>query len=246
MFDTPSLEGYAKCIPFVQRIINSSFKKRTNASPASILFADNLDLNRGILTPHLLPVLTSSNSTYITDLIDLQEKVLDAAILSLQKSNDKHKKSTPRVTVFPIGSYVLQKQENPPTRLYTKWKGPLRVVSFVGSEYVLANSITHKQYSVHVKNIKIFNHDPSMGMPADTARRDYMEYFVVEVLFHTGDTKKPTSMSFHVKWLNYDNSHNTWEPSKNLRLCKALHAYLADNNMSRFIPKNLKRSSIED
>ena len=63
VFDTPSLEGYEKCIPFVRRIINSSANKRTNPSPASILFADKLDLNRGILTPHLLPVLTSSNST---------------------------------------------------------------------------------------------------------------------------------------------------------------------------------------
>ena len=116
------------------------------------------------------------------------------------------------MTVFPIGSYVLQKQEHPPTRLHTKWKGLLRVVSFVGSEYVLANLIAHKEHSVHVKNLKIFNYDPLMGMPADTARRDYMEYFVEKVLSHTGDKKKPTSMSFHLKWLNCDDSHKTWEP----------------------------------
>ena len=120
VFDTPSLEHYAKCIPFVQRIINSSVNRRTNASPASILFGNKLDLNRGILTPHLLPTLTSSNSTYITDPIDIQDKVLDAAIVTLQKCDDKHKKSTQGVTVFPIGSYVLVKQEHPPTRLHTK------------------------------------------------------------------------------------------------------------------------------
>ena len=34
----------------------------------------------------------------------------------------------------PIGSYVLVKQEHPPTRLHTKWKGPFRVVSFEVSE----------------------------------------------------------------------------------------------------------------
>ena len=111
VFDTPSLAGYAKCIPFVQRIINSSVNKRKNASPASILFADKLDLNRGILIPHLLPVLTSSNSTYITDLIGVQDKVLNAAILSLQKSDDKNKMSTPGVTVFPIGSYVFKNKK---------------------------------------------------------------------------------------------------------------------------------------
>ena len=100
---------------------------------------------------------------------------------------------------FLIGSYVLAKQEHSPTRLHTKWKGPFHVISFEGSEYVLANLITHKDNSVHVKNFKIFNYDPSMGIPADTARRDYMEYFVEKVFNNTGATKKPTSMSFPIK-----------------------------------------------
>ena len=45
--------------------------------------------------------------------------------------------------------------------------------------------------------------------------------------------------------LNYDDSHNTWEPWKNLRLCEALHVYLRNNNMSRFIPKDLEGSTDE-
>ena len=202
-------------------------------------------MNRGILTPHLLPVVSSSNSTYIADFIETQDKVLDAAIDSLQKCDEKHKKSTSGLTVFPIGSYVLLKQEHPPTRLHTKWKGPFRVVSFEGSEYVLANLITHKHNSVHVTNLKIYNYEPSMGLPADTAHRDYMEYFVEKVLNHSGDKKKPTTMSFHVKWLNYDDSHNTWGPWKNLWLCDALHVYLRNNNMSRFVPRNIEGSTTE-
>ena len=139
--------------------------RRTCVSPASILFADKLDLNIRILTPHLSPKVTSSNSTYISDLIGIQDKVLDAAILELQRNDDKHKKPTRNLTVFPIGSYVLVKQEHPPSRLHTKWKGPFPVVSFNDSEYVLANLITHKHNSVHAKNLKIFNYDPSMGLP---------------------------------------------------------------------------------
>ena len=96
-----------------------------------------------------------------------------------------------------------------------------------------------------MKNLKIFNYDPSMGLPADTARRDYMEYFVEKVLNHSGDTKKLTTMSSHIKWLNYDDSHNTWKPWKNLRLCDALHEYLRNNNMSRFVPRNLEGSTTE-
>ena len=74
VFNTLSLVHYAKCTPFVQRIINNSINRRTNASPASILFADKLDMNRGILTSHLSPTLTSSNSTYITDLIEYRTR----------------------------------------------------------------------------------------------------------------------------------------------------------------------------
>ena len=69
VFDTPSLVHYAKCTPFVQRIINSSDNKRTGASPASILFADKLDLNRGILTPcdssgFKVPILPDSTTVH--------------------------------------------------------------------------------------------------------------------------------------------------------------------------------------
>jgi hypothetical protein len=243
VFDKQTLDGYPKSIPFVQRIINSNVNVRTGFSPAQILFGNKLDLNRGILTPHL-SVGSNTRSTYVADLISVQDEVLDAAILSLQKANTKNKDLTQNITVFPVGSYVLCRySDRPPTRLHTKWHGPYRVVSFEGSEYVLANLITHKERSTHIKNLKIFRYDPAIGVPSDTARRDYMEYFVEKILNHSGDKKKPTSMSFHVKWLNFDDSHNTWEPWKELRLVEALHDYLRENNMKQHIPKNLVEST---
>ena len=86
--------------------------------------------------------------------------------------------------------------------------------------------------------MKIFNYDPEVDVPADTACHDYMEFVVEKVLGHAGDTKKPTTMSFHVKW-HYD-SHNTWERCKSLWLCEALHDYLRDNKMKHFLPKNIE------
>lgn len=99
----------------------------------------------------------------------------------------------------------MRYDDAPSTRSLTKCHGRFRVVSFVVSEYVLANLITHVGRRVHVKSLKIFNYDPSMGFRADTARR---EFFVEKVLAHSGDTKRPSSMSFHAKGLNYDESHN--------------------------------------
>ena len=95
---------------------------------------------------------------------------------------------------------------------------------------------------MYIKKLKNFNYDSEVDVPADTARRDYMEFVVEKVLNHSGDKKKPTTMSFQVKWLNYDDTHNSWEPWKNLRLCEALHEYLRDKRMKHFIPKNLEAS----
>ena len=95
---------------------------------------------------------------------------------------------------------------------------------------------------MHIKNLIFLNYYSEVDVPADTARRDYMKFVVEKVLKHSDDTKKPTAMSFQVKWLNYDDTHNSWEPLKNLRLCEALHDYLRDNKMKHFIPKNLEAS----
>ena len=227
----------------MQRIIHSSVNRCTKVAPAHLLFGNKLDLNRSILTPHL-SVNTHSRSTYIEDLISVQDKVLDSAVQALMTADDKHVASAKSATVFPIGTYVLYRYtDRPPTRLHTTWHGPSRVTSYKGSEYVLANLVNHKERSVHIKNLKKFNYDSEVDVPADTARRDYMEFVVEKILKHSGDTKKPTAMSFHVKWLNYDDTHNSWKPWKSLRLCEALHDYFRDNKMKHFIPKNLEASA---
>ena len=199
-------------------------------------------MNRGILTPHL-SVNTHSRSTYIEDLISVQDKALDSAVQALMSADAKHAASAKCATVFPIGTYILCRyMDRPPTRLHSTWHGPYRVISYKGSEYVLTNLVTHKERSVHIKNLNILNYDSEVDVPADTARRDYMEFVVEKVLKHSGDTKKPTAMSFQVKWLNYNDTHNSWEPWKNLRLGEALHKYLRNNKMKHFIPKNLEAS----
>ena len=118
-----------------------------------------------------------------------------------------------------------------------------RVVSYIDSEHIIAKLITHKKRSVHLSSLKQFYFDPAIALPADTARYDYMEFLVEKILAHTGDNKKPTSMSFHVKWLKYDDSHNTWETWKSLRLSDALHVYLRNNSVTRFIRKRIERSA---
>jgi Chromo (CHRromatin Organisation MOdifier) domain len=126
----------------------------------------------------------------------------------------------------------------------TKWEGPFKVVSFLLSEYTLLNLITKKTRTVHASRLKLFVFDPAMHDPMDTARnssrlhcRDYTEFFVESILPHTGNPRKVSTLLFHVKWLNYPSSANTWEPWANLRSCEPLHVYLRANAMQRLVPR---------
>ena len=51
VFETLEMDQYKLCLPFVQRIMNSSVHGSTGVSPGNLLFGNRLDLNRGILTP---------------------------------------------------------------------------------------------------------------------------------------------------------------------------------------------------
>ena len=245
-FENTSIERYRIYLPFVQRIINSNVNESTGYSPAAMLFGQRLDLNRGILSKHAQAnssTSASSASESITELIAIQNEVLTAAANKLINADAAHVSTTEEITVFPVNSYVLCKYNSlPPTRLHTRWQGPFKVVSFVDSEYVIQDLITKKDRHVHASTLKEFRFDPLKGEPAETAARDHMEYFVEKILEHAGNPKKPTSMSFLVKWLNWDETHNTWEPWKGLRLNDELHAYLRNNAMSQLVPKNVVTS----
>ena len=47
-------------------------------------------------------------------------------------------------------------------------------------------------------------------------------------------------MKFRVRWLGYDETHDTWEPWDHLRHNAKLHEYLRANKMKRLIPKTDK------
>jgi hypothetical protein len=88
--------------------------------------------------------------------------------------------------------------------------------------------------------MKPFIFDPLKTDPQDTVRRDYLEFFVEKILDIRGDTKRVLSLQFHVKWLGFDETHNSWEPWKNLRDLAVLHEYLKGNNLGQLIPRKFK------
>ena len=242
-FHSTNLEANRLCLPFVQRIINSSVHSSTGTSPASLLFGNQLNLDRGILVrfPDQTQVPTRS-SRVIADMLLIQTQLNDLAINKL-KTTDTNRvaiNTEPR-TIFPIGSYVLTlKPRGAETRLQSMWLDPSLVVSYDKSEHTIKNPITKKNRDVHASQLKPLRSNPTSQSSTDTARRDYMEFFIEEIVSHVGNNKKPSTMKFYVKWFNYDLSHNSWEPWKFICATDQLHTYLRNNNMLYVIPKEFR------
>ena len=90
---------------------------------------------------------------------------------------------------------------------------------------------------MHITDIHPFSHDANHEQPQDVARRDVTSTFEVkEVLEHTGDENKRSTLDFKVSWVGYDDTENMWLPYSELRDNSLLHTYLRLHGLARLIP----------
>jgi hypothetical protein len=190
IFESIDLASYRTNLPFVQRIINASVHASTGASPASLLFGNKVMLDKGILLPPPeVPTTLIPASTKVADMILTQDTLMAQAATRLRTADDAHLAThTVAITAFAVDSFVLvQYTSAPPTRLHTKWEGPYKVISSHLSEYTLLNLVSKRTRIVHASRLKTFVFDPMTQDLLDTARRDYMEFFVESTLGHASD-----------------------------------------------------------
>lgn len=103
-------------------------------------------------------------------------------------------------TEFRLDLYVLirWREVQPPCCLHCRWKGPMRIISFTKCEYILLDSITNKEKSYHISDIKEFLYDLRQVNPVDVARKDYSEFFISKIFYHRGYPKKISTLEFLV------------------------------------------------
>ena len=173
-------------------------------------------------------------------MLKMQDSLLKASAAELLRTDLLHvsTKQQQNPTEFPINSYVLvhYRSVSPPTRLHTAWRGPMRVVSGSNSRYIFYDLITTREKEYHDSNMKQFLYDPLPVDPVDVARRDRMEFFVESIADHQGGLTRST-IEFFVKWKDYPESENTWEPYTNLRDNEVLHDYLKLKGLHLLINK---------
>ena len=73
----------------------------------------------------------------------------------------------------------------------------------------------------------------------DVARRDYQEFSIANAIAYRGNLKRKTELKFQVKWLGYDETHNSRKPYAILRDSDQLHVFLRQNNFL-LIPIDLR------
>ena len=179
----------------------------------------------------------------MSKMLKMQDSLLKASSAELLRTDLLHvsTKQQQNPTEFPINSYVLvhYRSGSPTTRLHTAWRGPMRVASGSNSRYILYDLVTTREHRYHVSVMKQFLFDPLLVGPVDVARRDHMEFFVESIADHQGSLTLST-IEFFVKWKDYPESENTWEPYTNLRDNEVLHDYLKLKGLHRLINKQYR------
>jgi Chromo (CHRromatin Organisation MOdifier) domain len=241
-YDNTTLENYPQSLPFVQRIINSNYSDRLKISASQLLFGNVLNLDRGIFLPEAerLVAETKPLSRHMSKMLKMQDSLLKASAKELLRTDLLHvsAKQLQTPTEYPIDSYVLvhYRSGHLPSRLHTSWRGPMRVVAVNNSRYTLYDLVKNIEKDYHVSDMKPFRYDPSVVNPLDVARRDHMEFFVESILDHRGTQSRSTA-EFLVKWQDYPNSANSWEPYSSLRDVVVLHDYLKLKKLHRLLNK---------
>ena len=172
-FDASSTSNLQLMIPFVQRIMNSTSNAITHIKPSQIMFGNIINLDESILGPSS----TTTNDdlpTSVQEMITMQNSLIEKAT-SLREVSDNQRLSNhdlPLSDYAPGTLVLIQYAKQPPTRLHTKWFGPMRVISNDKSTHTLLDLLTKKERQIHVTRIKEFLFSPSAD-PFDIARRDY-------------------------------------------------------------------------
>ena len=245
VFEINKRDAWSIFLPLAQRIITSEVHSRIGVSPNDLVFGGKIDLQGGFLDPPIVVSKDIKIAKWSSEMIDLQDKLIHIA-QKRQSDQDEQfmlKKQGNVITQFDKNSFVLALYpdsamgQRVPTKLHTHWKGPMRVISNKGAEYLLLDLVQNKQISVHISRLKRFEYDPLHVDPLAIAAKDYEEDEVEAILEHRGNPKRKSDMDFLVRWLGFDETEDLWLPWSSLRNNTVLHQYLRDNNMEKLIPK---------
>jgi hypothetical protein len=168
---------WSDLLPLVQRIMNASYNSSIGCSPASLIFGDNIDLDRCLISPAPVPLSDVDVSSYVTVLAHNQRILMDAAAKTLNATHEKNllkwnrkhgRTSALQSTLQALSSdsteptWVLARvaSDAPLAKWKPRWAGPFRLLDFKeNSQSVvrLFDTVRHTVIESHVNDIALWD-----------------------------------------------------------------------------------------
>jgi hypothetical protein len=169
---------WSDLLPLAQRIINSSFNSSIGCSPASLLFGENVDLDRCLLRVQP-PSTSSETSDYVNTLSANQRTLLDAASQHLdavhaanlakwKAANRSSLKiqaamqSAPLSQAVQDGAWALARilADAPHEKLKPRWAGPFRLLDFKSASQSIVrlwDTVNNRVLESHINDIELWD-----------------------------------------------------------------------------------------
>ena len=262
VFDKKVKTEWSLFLPLVQRIMNASVKVSTGVTPASIIFGNSVDLDKGLLpdaekraNEH---VEGKPLNEYLSRLLSAQAHVIALAQETQFLINQEHIRrktdSGNQVTGYDINDYVIYEYpqsllvgDSRPDKLAMHYRGPYRIVAINGSRIDIQNLVNTQTTTAHISQLRPFLYDPNYINPVEVAKNAGEEFEIdniVTIRGKRGSNGKylKTGLEIKVHWLGYAEQHDTWEPFHEMKLTEKFQQYCWDNNHHYLlIPEALER-----
>jgi len=245
------------CLPLVSRILNAKKHSSTQHSPAQMLFGQSIDLDQGFLhgvTEDNTPPLVTLNEWVRTRNL-LQQEIFRVARTAQDALDLEHREERAGgpPTTYPIDSFVLVMyprstiaDRRPTNKFQSFWRGPLRVVNYIGDEYSLQDLNTLQVSQHHVGDLKRFHYDPAHTDPRRVAQGDSEQTDIERIVAHLAPADEnerhmKSKYQFLVKWQDHSDEFNLWLDWKHVASTDQLARYLVANGLAKFISERARR-----
>lgn len=160
---------WSDILPLAQRIMNASFNSSIGCSPAQLVFGENIDLDRCLVSP-TKTAASYDTDDYVSQLLHNQAVIINAAenqlhetqAKNLRKWKTSHKSDLKIETAMQDGAWVLVRamDDAPRSKLKPKWRGPFKLLDWKSETHSIArllDTVSKKIFEAHVNDIELWN-----------------------------------------------------------------------------------------
>lgn len=246
MASTTKYSTWSRYVPFVQRIVNTSFHTSIGTTPYRLLYG-NASMTHSLL--HEIKVQSNSSQDVSSCEDQVQTLISSLEVMHRVAKEIQEKEVALRLSksdkndVVEEGSYVLVNYpQRPPNKLLPVMRGPYIVVEVKsrGNVLVVQDINTLKVIEVHKTMCKPFNsgmlyeltQEEEQNLIMSLCAMDRAEETIVRIVNHHYYNKgygkygpNEKHYDFQVEWLNDPDNPNVWLSYSEVADTKAFHDY---------------------